>query len=174
MYGCTCHNTSFPPHFIQFHHFRFGFRLDPPDSSSCTITICDLLRCKKVQVPRWSVLSPSSPLWNRISFSFIPQEETEDELLENTKATFRKLPACYLFALDKRWKKTSHCEVNVAYLDSSSHKVLRDGCPSHVPIILQPILDVLLPYPDRRLLHHLKRVLHHLHPNLSFMSATQH
>ena len=30
--------------------------------------ICDLLRCKKMQVPRWSVLSPSSPLWNRIPY----------------------------------------------------------------------------------------------------------
>ena len=68
MCGCTCYNTSFPPHFIRFHHFRFGFQLDPPDSSSCTIMICDLLRCKKMQVPGWSVLSPSSPLWNRIPY----------------------------------------------------------------------------------------------------------
>ena len=58
---------------------------------------------------------------------------------------------------------------------SSSHKALQDGRPPHVPIILQPILYVLFPYPDHRLLHHLKRVLHHLlNPNLSFMSTTQH
>ena len=58
---------------------------------------------------------------------------------------------------------------------SSSHKALQDGRPPHVPIILQPILYVLFPYPDHRLLHHLKRVLHHLlNPNLSIMSTTQH
>ena len=33
---------------------------------------------------------------------FIPQGETESEFLENTKATFRELPACYLFALETR------------------------------------------------------------------------
>ena len=58
---------------------------------------------------------------------------------------------------------------------SSSHKALQDGRPPHVAIILQPILDVLLPHPDHRLLQHLKRFLHHhLHANLSFMSTTQH
>ena len=31
---------------------------------------------------------------------------------------------------------------------SSSYKALQDGCPPHVPIIRQPILDVLLLYPD--------------------------
>ena len=32
------------------------------------IMICDLLRCKKMQVPGWSVPFPSSPLWNRIPY----------------------------------------------------------------------------------------------------------
>ena len=168
---------SFPLHFIRFHHFRFWSRLDPSDY----ILYTKKLRFAKMQEsagPRMiSVCTLSQqPFFKQNSLASFPKRRLKVKFLKTRR---RHLGSSQL-VISLHWiraenrRHTAKSMLLIVTL-SSPHKVLQDGRPPHVPIILQPILNVLLPHPHCRLLQHLKCVLHHhLNPNLSFISATQH